>query len=115
MTLPLHSDGCIVANIPVKHFLVYFAPKCDHTKLRGAHIAIDATDPNSALDYACNWIRLARLTPVSVTEVSPDRDAYPFAITEAIAPDSTNRIELRPEGSCVNGFHAGMNLRLEDE
>lgn len=72
MTLPLHPDGCIIANVRVRHFVVYFAPKCEHTKLRGAYVAVDATDPDAALDYAANWIRLAQLRPVSVTEVTPD-------------------------------------------
>jgi hypothetical protein len=69
-SLPLHPDGCIVANIPVKHFLVYFAPKCDHTKLRGAYIGIDAETAEGAFNYADKWISLAQLTPVSVVDVT---------------------------------------------
>jgi hypothetical protein len=81
--LPTHPDGCIVANIRVKHFLVYFAPKCEHTKLRGAYIGLDAETANDALDFARKWIRLAQLTPVSVTEVAAEQNMHPFAITEA--------------------------------
>jgi hypothetical protein len=72
MNLPLHSDGCIVANIRVRHFLVYFAPKCEHAKLRGAYIGIDAESADDALAYAGKWIRLAQLIPVSATEISAD-------------------------------------------
>jgi hypothetical protein len=83
-TLPLHPDGCIIANIRVKHFLVYFTPKCEHTKLRGAYVAVDAENADTALIYAHNWIRLAQLSPASVTEVSSNGDTYPFAITEPV-------------------------------
>jgi hypothetical protein len=69
MTLPLYSDGCIVPNIPVRHFVVYMAPKCDHTKLRGAYVAVDAENSDAAFIYASRWIRLAGLTPQDVIEV----------------------------------------------
>jgi hypothetical protein len=69
MSLPLHSDGCIVANIPVKHYAVRFAAKCPHTKMRGAIIVIDAPTADDALIYAQKWIRLAQLIPVQVIEI----------------------------------------------
>jgi hypothetical protein len=69
MSLPLHPDGCIIANIPVKHFVVYFAPKCEHKKIRGAYVTIDAPSASDAMEYAATWIRLAGLTPQDVIEV----------------------------------------------
>jgi hypothetical protein len=83
MTLPTYGDGCIIPNIRLRHFLVYFAPKCEHAKLRGAHIGLDAETANDAIEYARKWIRLAQLTPVSVTEVAAEQNMHPFAITEA--------------------------------
>ena len=80
-TLPLHSDGCIVANIPVRHFAVYFAPKCPHTKMRGAYVVIDAETMDDALSYAARWIHLAQLTPTEAVEVS---DQPPFIVAPAI-------------------------------
>jgi hypothetical protein len=67
-----HPDGCIVGNIAVKHYLVYFEPACVHTKLRGAYIAIDATDADAAMDFAATWVKLAQLKPVSVVEITAD-------------------------------------------
>jgi hypothetical protein len=71
MSLPLYPDGCIIPNIPVKHFVVYLAPKCEHSKLRGAYIAIDAPDKEDALLYASRWIigSLVVREAIEVTEV----------------------------------------------
>jgi hypothetical protein len=70
MSMLFHSDGCIIANIRVNHYLVYFQPVCEHTKLRGAYIAIDATDADAAMEFAATWIKLAQLKPVSVVQVT---------------------------------------------
>jgi hypothetical protein len=72
MSLPLHPDGCIIANIRVRHFLVYFAAKCEHSKLRGAYVGIDAETAEDAMRYASDYIRLAKLIPVSAMEVASD-------------------------------------------
>ena len=81
MALPLHPDGCIVANIPVKHFAVYFAPRCEHTKMRGAYAIIDAPSEEDAFMYASRWIRMPGLSPRDVTEVSGEP---PFIVANEI-------------------------------
>jgi hypothetical protein len=70
MSLPLYPDGCVIPNIRTKNYLVYFAPKCEHTKLRGAYIGIVAESADAAQMYALTSIRLAGLSPVSVVEIA---------------------------------------------
>lgn len=80
MALPLHSDGCIVANIPVKPYSVRFEPKCPHTKMRSAVIVINARTADEAMQFADKWIALAQLIPVDVTEMPIDNNAKDVAI-----------------------------------
>lgn len=80
MSLPLHSDGCIVANIPVKPYRVHFEPKCPHTKMREADIVITARTADEAMEFADKWIALAQLIPVDVTEMPVSNDARDLAI-----------------------------------
>lgn len=68
MSLPKYEDGCIRPNIVTRRYLVLFKPVCPHKKLSAAIVAIEAPDEGDAMTYACDWIRLAGLVPVSVTE-----------------------------------------------
>lgn len=76
--LPIYGDGCIVPNIRTTTYLVRFAPKCEHTKMAGAIVAVNAESADDAMSYAARWIQLAQLTPV---EVIPAADAARFPTT----------------------------------
>lgn len=81
MSLPLYPDGCIIPNIRTRHYVVYLAPKCEHTKVRGAYVAVDAEDADSALNYVARMYGSQILIANSVVEVANIPDT-------AILPDS---------------------------
>lgn len=77
MSLPLHSDGCIAGNIPVKRFQVTFAPKCEHTKMKRAVIELDARTLSDAQEYAETWIHLAQMSVIAVMPVDNEYTGPP--------------------------------------
>jgi hypothetical protein len=60
MPLPLHSDGCIIAD-PTQRYRAIFAPKCPHTKIRSAVIEFDSPGKDLAVEYAEQWINLPQM------------------------------------------------------
>lgn len=50
------ADGCVNPNIATRPYAISFAPKCEHAKVRGAIIVIEAEDQDAALIFAQKWL-----------------------------------------------------------
>lgn len=50
------ADGCVNPNINTRPYAISFGPKCEHAKVRGAVIVIEAEDQDAALIFAHKWL-----------------------------------------------------------
>lgn len=50
------ADGCVNPNIATRPYAISFGAKCEHTKVRGAIIVIEAEDQDAALLFASKWL-----------------------------------------------------------
>lgn len=50
------ADGCVVPNIRTRPYAISFSPKCEHAKVRGAVIVIEAESQDAALIFASKWL-----------------------------------------------------------
>ena len=66
--LNLHTDGCIVSNMPVKAYDVTVIGKCDHTKISRAVITLDAESANAAKCFVETWLKIPQTTVIGVAE-----------------------------------------------
>lgn len=72
MSLPLHADGCIVANIRTRAFRAEFVPDCAHTKTLAVTYDFRATDIDAAETYLNRWVRFPQMHLDALYEVTKE-------------------------------------------
>lgn len=81
------ADGCVKPNIHTKPYAIAFGPKCEHTKVRGAIIVIEAPSQDDALIFAEKWLMTGPLRGQTVItgirEVPEGEMTSPLASIEA--------------------------------
>lgn len=70
-----HPDGCVRANVRVQTYMVVYRPRCDHTKVRGAIVMVDAESESSARWYAETILRIPQQTIIEVSLLAPPHPA----------------------------------------
>ena len=62
------ADGCVNPNIKTKRYDVTIVGKCEHTKIRGAVITLDAETAADAVSFVQTWLRIPQTHVKDVQE-----------------------------------------------